>query len=132
MLSLFQEVTENAMHQVAILLDDDIAEALGKAAGREAVAPADWAREAVVHRLKKEEPLAERQYRLAGQYSGEYVVLVGERVAHHTTDRLEAGRAFDQMFQDEPGASPVMVDPNLPRYPRPMIRGRAVVRRPRS
>ncbi len=119
------------MHQVAIQLDDDTAEALSKAANREAVAPADWAREAVVHRLKTEEPLAERQYRLAGRYPGEYVVLVDDRVVHHTADRLEAGRAFDQVFDDEPGASPAMVDPNLPRYPRPMIRGRALVRRPR-
>ncbi len=120
------------MPQVAIQLDDDTAQALSKAADRDAVTPSDWARQAVVHRLHKEEPLPQRQYQLASRYPGEYVVLVGERVIHHTTDRTEAGRAFKQAFAKGATASPVMVDPDLPRQPRPILRGRTLTRRPRA
>ena len=118
------------MPEVVFQLDEDSTEALKKAADRDAVTPSDWARNAVVHQLQREEPLADRQYRLAGRYPGEYVVLVGERVIHHTTDRAEAGRAFKQVFAEDPKASPVMVDPNVPNEPRPVVRGRALVRRP--
>jgi hypothetical protein len=120
------------MPQVAFQLDKDTTEALNRAADRDVVTPSDWARTAVVHQLQREEPLADRQYRIAGRYPGEYVVLVGERVIHHTTDRAEAGRAFKQVFADDPKASPVMVDPNVPNEPRPIVRGRALVRRPKG
>ena len=40
--------------------------------------------------------LPQRQYRLADQYPGQFVVLVGERVIHHSADRAEAGRAYRQ------------------------------------
>ena len=77
------------------------------------------------------EPLSARQYQLAGQYPGEYVVLVGERVLHHSTDRREAGRAYNRVFLDYPTATPVMVDPERPRHPRPkpIVRGRTFHRR---
>lgn len=117
------------MPQVAFQLDEDTTEALSKAADRDDVTPADWARNAVVHQLQREEPLADCQYRLASRYPGEYVVLVGERVIRHTTDRAEAGRAFKQVFADDPKASPVMVDPNVPNEPRPVVRGRALAGR---
>ncbi len=78
------------------------------------------------------ESLPDRQYRLASEFPGEYVVLVGERVVHHSADLAEAGRAYEQAFADKTASSPVMVDPNRPRQRRPMIRDRRLSRRPRS
>jgi len=78
--------------------------------------------------------LPERQYRLASQYPGEYVVLVGERVVHHSTDREQAGRAYSRAFITHPSSAPVMVDPTKSRQgrPKPIVRGRALNRRRRA
>lgn len=73
--------------------------------------------------------LPQRQYLLASQYPGEYIVLVGERVVHHGSDRKAAGSAYRQAFADHPSSIPVMVDPNRPRQRRPIVRGRALNRR---
>lgn len=73
--------------------------------------------------------LADRQFELAGQYPGEYVVLVGENVVHHSPDIESADRAFDQAFGDYPPLRPVMVDPDRRRPRRsPVVRGRAFSR----
>lgn len=75
--------------------------------------------------------LADRQYELAHQHSGEYVVLVGDRVVHHSPDREAAGNAFVQAFVGHPSHAPVMVDPSRERQPRPkpILRGRVLNRR---
>ncbi len=77
------------------------------------------------------ESLPQRQYRLAGQYPGEFVVLVGEEVVYHSTDRQAAFKAYDQAFVDHPSSSPVVVDPHRRPRRRPVVRGRAF-KRPRS
>lgn len=73
---------------------------------------------------QKPRSLADRQYQLAGQYPNEYVVLVGERVIHHSQDRSAAIRAYSQAFLEAYDGTPVMVDPNRTRKRRPPIRGR--------
>ena len=80
--------------------------------------------------LSRPKSLADRQFELAGQYPGEYVVLVGENVVHHSPDIESADQAFDQAFGDYPPLRPVMVDPDRRRPRRsPVVRGRAFSRR---
>ena len=70
--------------------------------------------------------LAEKQHHLAAQYPGEYVVLVGEHVVHHSSDRQEAIEAYRHAAVDDPSHRPVVVSPgSRPRKP-PIVRGRAL------
>lgn len=70
--------------------------------------------------------LAEEQYRLAAQYPGEYVVLVGKHVVHHSADRRQAVDAYRHAAVDDPCHRPVIVSPgSRPRKP-PIVRGRAL------
>jgi hypothetical protein len=72
---------------------------------------------------------AENQYRLARQYPGEYVVLVGEHTIHHSQDRQEAIAAFRHAALDFPPHRPVFIRPGgRPRKP-PVVRGRALALR---
>ena len=74
------------------------------------------------------ESLPQRQYRLASQYPGEFVVLVGEEVVYHSPDRQAAFEAHDQAFVDWPSGSPVIVDPQRGPRRRPIVRGRSFKR----
>ncbi len=70
--------------------------------------------------------LAERQYRLAGQHPNEYVVLVGERIVHHCTDRQQAAQAYQRAAVDAPQNLAVIVSPGeKPRRPL-LVRGRSL------
>lgn len=74
------------------------------------------------------ESLAQRQYRLAEEYSGEFVVLVGEEVVFHSSDRQCAFDAYDRAFVDFPSRRPVIVDPTRRLRRRPLVRGRSLKR----
>jgi hypothetical protein len=71
---------------------------------------------------------AQRQYGLAAEYPGEFVVLVGEEVVHHSADRQSAFAAYDQAFVDFPSGHPVIVDPARRLRRRPVVRGRSLKR----
>ena len=73
-----------------------------------------------------DEQLAQRQYRLASRYPGEFVVLVGGEVVYHSADRQSAFAAYDQAFADFPSGRPVIVDPRRRLRRRPMFRGRSL------
>ena len=68
--------------------------------------------------------LVRDQYRLAMQYPGEYVVLVGTRTVHHSADRQEALEANRQSWVDSPSERPVVVAPSGEPKQKPYIRGR--------
>ncbi len=69
--------------------------------------------------------LAERQYRLAGRYPDEYVVLIGEEIVHHGMDRQQAAEAYQRAAIDA-AQTPVIVSPGeTPRRP-PLVRGRSM------
>jgi hypothetical protein len=72
--------------------------------------------------------LAERQYRLARQYPGDYVVLVGEQVVHHSGNRDAAFRAYDDAFAGRSAPCPVLVEPNAAPKRTPVLRGHALQR----
>ena len=70
--------------------------------------------------------LATEQYRLAGHYPEEYVVLVGERIVHHCSDRQQAIQAYQRAAVDDPSNRPVIVSPGeQPRKPL-LVRGRTL------
>lgn len=71
--------------------------------------------------------LVERQYELAGQYPDDYVVLVGERILHHSPDREEALTAFQRVAESFYPERPALVRPGgCPPRRRPMARGRSL------
>ncbi|MCP4660087.1 MAG: hypothetical protein GY856_32195 [bacterium] len=73
--------------------------------------------------------LAEEQYRLAGQYPNEYVVLIGERIVHHSPDRRQAAEAYNRAALGSSSMRPAIVRPGSgPRKP-PVVRGRALTRK---
>lgn len=74
------------------------------------------------------EDQAQRQYRLAGQHPGEFVVLVGDKIVCHTPDRQSAFEAYDRAFVDFPMKRPVIVDPRRRLRRRPIVRGRSLKR----
>ncbi len=78
------------------------------------------------HKSGTAETLAERQYRLARQHPDDWVVLVGERIVHHSADRAAAFRAFDEVFTELPGARPVIVEPGGGKRRMPIVRGRSI------
>jgi hypothetical protein len=88
---------------------------------KKATGPSDKRRPEVVKRI-------EEQYRIAQQYPGEYVVLVGDRVVFHAPARQEVFRAYKQAFVDFPQQAPVVVEPGgKPRKP-PVLRGRTLTK----
>ncbi len=77
------------------------------------------------------EDLPARQRRLAcQQYPGEYVVLVGERIVAHSSDRQEALRAYRVAATGSTPMEPVLVDLEAKPRRRPILRGRSL-KRPR-
>ncbi len=73
--------------------------------------------------------LAKEQYRLAGQYPNEYVVLVGDRIVHHSSDRRQAAQAYDRAALDSSPRRPVIVRPGGRLRKPPVVRGRALTRK---
>lgn len=90
----------------------------GTSARPNGAAPADEQRERI--------RLAEKQYRLANQYPKEYVILIGERIVHHSVDRQQAVQAYRRIEVDELSNRPVIVSPGKPPRKPPMVRGRAL------
>ncbi len=89
---------------------------------------------ALVEEPERQESLADRQYRLAGKYPEEYVVLVGDEIVHHTRDREEATDAFDRAALGSKSRRPVIVSPGHRPQRFPVVRGRALagkLKRPR-
>ncbi len=76
--------------------------------------------------------LVRAQYRLAGQYPKDYVVLVRDRILFHSPDRGAAFRAYDQACEDHPTVLPVVVEPGGKERRAPLFRGRAFVANARS
>ncbi len=76
--------------------------------------------------------LVREQYRLAGQYPEDYVILVRDRIVFHSPDRRAAFGAYDQACEDYPAALPVVVEPGGKERRAPVFRGRAFVTRTRS
>ncbi len=70
--------------------------------------------------------LARAQYRLAGQYPKDYVVLVGERIVFRSSDRQVAFGAYDQACRDFPEVVPVIVEPGGRERRAPLFRGRTL------
>lgn len=70
--------------------------------------------------------LAQDQYRLAEQYPGEYVLMVGTTTVHHSSDRQEVLAAFRQAWTDFPSERPVVVAPSGKPKQKPLFRGRSL------
>ncbi len=70
--------------------------------------------------------LAEKQFRLASQYPGDYVVLVGERTIHHSPDRQEAVATFQRAARAFPPHRPVFIRPGGRLRKPPVVRGRSM------
>ncbi len=68
----------------------------------------------------------ERQAALADDYPDEYVVLLGERIVVHTTNKDEAYAHYDAAFGEAGNVEPIVIPPGaLRRIGPPIIRGRA-------
>lgn len=68
----------------------------------------------------------ERQAALADDYPNEYVVLLGERVVVHTTNKDEAYAHYDSAFGEAGSVEPIIIPPGaLRRIGPPIMRGRA-------
>ena len=73
--------------------------------------------------------LRDRQYELAREYPGEYVVLVGEQLVHHGPDRQAAARAYDLAAKQSSSDRPVIVRPGGRARRPPVLRGRSLAGR---
>lgn len=69
--------------------------------------------------------LIERQYELASLYGGEYVVLCGVEVIHHSPSRERAFAAYDRILAESSPMPPVIVTPHRGREFFPVTRGRS-------
>ncbi len=75
--------------------------------------------------------LPTRQRRLAqDRHPGDYVVLVEDRIFHHSQDRQEALRAYKEAAAASPTSRPVIVSPDARPKRSPILRGRSL-KRPR-
>ena len=72
---------------------------------------------------------AERQYALARQHPGEYVVLVDDEVLFHSPDRDAAEVAYEAARGRTDGGYPVLVGPGATSPFIPTIRGRSLSKR---
>ncbi len=70
--------------------------------------------------------LIERQYDLARQYPGEYVVLRGTKVIGHSRSRSDAFATYDRAFDGTSDAHPVIVEPHRAYDEEPVVRGRSL------
>ena len=70
--------------------------------------------------------LIQTQYRLAKRHPGEFVVLVGTKVVHHSADREKVLEAYRQAWTDFPSQRPVVVAPSGEPRQKPLFRGRSL------
>ena len=73
--------------------------------------------------------LPTRQRRLAQErHPGAYVVLLEERIVHHSSDRQEALRAYREAASASATAHPVIISPDARPKRSPILRGRSLKR----
>ena len=94
-----------------------------------AVKTSDSASEPELPLAAAPDDLPTRQRRLAQErHPGAYVVLLEERIVHHSTDRQEALRAYREAASAAATARPVIISPDARPKRSPILRGRSLKR----